>query len=65
MITIKNKETLLCSIGTCLTLATTQASELKQQEEKPNVLFIILDDMCNWVGYLFCQLFTNRPYFSM
>lgn len=52
MITIKNKEAIMCGIGTCLTLATTQANELKQQEEKPNVLFIILDDMCNWVGYL-------------
>ena len=47
-----NKSALFCSLGTCLTLASTQANELKQQEEKPNVLFIIMDDMCDWLGYL-------------
>ncbi|HQB27463.1 MAG TPA: sulfatase [Paludibacter sp.] len=47
-----NKQVILCSLGTCLTLASTQANELKQQEEKPNVLFIIMDDMCDWLGYL-------------
>ena len=49
---IQNKHALLCSIGTCFTLASTQANELKQLEEKPNVLFIIMDDMCNWLNYM-------------
>jgi arylsulfatase A-like enzyme len=52
MTKIINKSALLCSLGTCLTLASTQANELKQQEDKPNVLFIIMDDMCDWLGYL-------------
>jgi arylsulfatase A-like enzyme len=46
-----NKITFL-RISAGMTLIPLQAAEQKQENEQPNVLFIILDDMCNWVNYM-------------
>lgn len=49
---ISNK-TFACGIGSFFALGTAQGEVMKQQDvTKPNVLFIIMDDMCDWARYL-------------
>jgi len=43
---------ILCSLGSCLSIISVQSEEHKLNDGKPNVLFIILDDMCDWAKYL-------------
>ncbi|GAB1416141.1 hypothetical protein MASR2M117_15470 [Paludibacter sp.] len=48
-----NKNKLIClGIAPCLMLNPVQGEIQKTNTEKPNVLFIIMDDMCDWVGFL-------------
>jgi|GEM_PF-1070558 len=49
---MKNKNLLFCGIGSCLALTAAQAEEQKKELAGPNVLFIIMDDMCDWVKFL-------------
>jgi len=47
---METKNLLLCGIGSCLAL--TPAKAETKAEQKPNVLFIIMDDMCDWAKFL-------------
>jgi arylsulfatase A-like enzyme len=50
---METKKLLICGIGSCLSLLPAKPeSNPKAAEEKPNVLFIVMDDMCDWVGFL-------------
>jgi len=49
---MENNKLILCGIGACLALSNTQAEEQKKETTGPNVLFIIMDDMCDWVKFL-------------
>lgn len=49
---MKNKKIAFCGIGACVAIGSLQAAEKQQVESKPNVLFIIMDDMCDWTHYL-------------
>lgn len=40
----------VCGLGAILAMGTAQAA--KKADSKPNVLYIIMDDMCDWAGYL-------------
>ena len=43
---------LLYSIGSCTILSHVHGQVNKQDDEKPNVLFIIMDDMCDWANFM-------------
>ncbi|MCL2651533.1 MAG: sulfatase-like hydrolase/transferase, partial [Candidatus Azobacteroides sp.] len=51
---METKKLLFCGIGSCLALtpAKTEPAVKEIVENKPNVLFIIMDDMCDWVKFL-------------
>ncbi|MDR1810513.1 MAG: sulfatase [Prevotella sp.] len=50
---ITNKKILLYGLGSsCLVLGIIRGEEKRAEEGKPNVLFIIMDDMCDWANYL-------------
>jgi arylsulfatase A-like enzyme len=49
---MENNQLILCGIGACLALTNTQAVEQKKEVTNPNVLFIIMDDMNDWIGAL-------------
>lgn len=51
---INSRKILTCGLSTCIAISSTQAVTKKKNviAEKPNVLFIIMDDMCDWAHFL-------------
>jgi len=50
---METKKILLFGLGSCVATASVQGETKKEQvDQKPNVLFIIMDDMCDWAKYL-------------
>ena len=49
---MNNKSFIFCGIGSLLAISTVQGQPGKQDRTKPNVLYIIMDDMCDWAHYL-------------
>lgn len=51
---METKKLLFCGIGSCLALTPANADPTIKQAvaDKPNVLFIIMDDMCDWAKFL-------------
>lgn len=49
---MKKNGILGCSLGFCLTAGISCAQAPEQNRQKPNVLFIIMDDMNDWAHYL-------------
>lgn len=49
---MKSKEIILYGLSSIVATGSLKAEEKKQETAKPNVLFIIMDDMCDWARYL-------------
>jgi len=50
---METKKIILYSLGTCIVAGTVQGeTKKKAANEKPNVLFIIMDDMCDWAHFM-------------
>lgn len=48
-----NKKVLLLGLGTCIAAGSAHGEAKKKAiNEKPNVLFIIMDDMCDWAHFM-------------
>lgn len=52
MLEFKKESLIFCGISTAFLLSSTSGVSANKIVKKPNVLFIIMDDMNNWTGYL-------------
>lgn len=49
---MNNKSLIFCGLGSIFAMSTVQGQTARQDKTKPNVLYIVMDDMCDWAHYL-------------